>query len=48
MQIKTTLSLSLSTFSSIEKRHHQTQALHEGRHLMRDWWDISLLLTDPS
>ena len=31
------------TFSSIEKRHHQTEDLHEGRHLKRDWWEISLL-----
>ncbi len=37
----------LLTFSSIEKHHHQTEDLHEGRHFMRDWWEISLLLTDP-
>ena len=36
------------TFSSIEKRHLQTEDLHEGRHLIREWWEISLLLTDPS
>ena len=36
------------TFSSIEKRHHQTEDLHEGRHLMRDWWEISMLFTNPS
>ena len=36
------------TFSSIENRHHQTEDLHEGRHLMRDWWEISMLFTNPS
>ena len=35
------------TFRSIEKRHHQMDDLHEGRHFMRDLWNISLILTDP-